>query len=99
MLCGLATVTGFLSKLWWLFELTSHFPLHLALASGLFTGIWAFKRRRRWALFTGVVAGINVLFVLAVLWPVRQTTQASGQRLRVVAMNVHTANPRTDLVL
>ncbi|HEX5218696.1 MAG TPA: hypothetical protein VFZ59_03950 [Verrucomicrobiae bacterium] len=99
MLCGVGTVTAFLGKLWWLLELSSHFPLHLAAASGLFTGIWTLKRRRRWALFTGVVTGINAMLVLAILWPASQATPAGGQRLRLLIMNVHTANPHTDLVL
>lgn len=99
MLCGVVTLTGFLGKLWWLFELTSHFPLHLAIASGMFTVIWAIKRRWRWAVFSGTATAINALLVLALFWPAHQPTPTSGQRLRLVVMNVHTANPRTELVL
>jgi endonuclease/exonuclease/phosphatase (EEP) superfamily protein YafD len=99
VLCGVATLTGFLGNLWWLLELTSHFPAHLAVASGLFTVMWAFKRRRRWTIFSGVITSINALLVLALFWPVNQTVPASGQRLRLVAVNVHTANLRSDLVL
>lgn len=99
MLCGAVTLTGFLGKLWWLLELTSHFPLHLAVASGLFTGIWALKRRWRWTAFSGAVTTINALLVLALFWPGNQSAPTSGQRLRLVAVNVHTANLRTDLVL
>lgn len=99
MLCCVATLTGFLGKLWWLFELTTHFPLHLAVASAVFTCLWAIRRRWRWAIFSGVVTAINASLVLAVLLPVHQTTVASGHRLRLVTVNVHTANPRTDLVL
>ena len=99
MLCGVATLTGFLGKLWWLLELTSHFPLHLAVASGLFTGIWALKRRWRWTFFSGVVTTINSLLVLALFRPVNQPAPASGQQLRLVSVNVHTANPHIELVL
>ena len=67
--------------------------------SGLCTGIWAIKRRWRWAIFCGAVTAINTLLVLALFWPDNHPTPASGQRLRLVAVNVHTANPRTDLVL
>ncbi|MBC8097513.1 MAG: endonuclease/exonuclease/phosphatase family protein [Akkermansiaceae bacterium] len=99
MLCGVVTLTGFLGKLWWLLELTSHFPLHLAVASALFTGIWALKRRWRWTIFSGAVTAVNALLVLALFWPVNQSAPAAGQRLRLVAVNVHTANLRTELVL
>lgn len=99
ILCGVATLTGFLGKLWWLLELTSHFPLHLVIASALFTGIWALKRRWRWAIFSGAVTAVNAMLVLALFWSVNQSAPAAGQRLRLMAVNVHTANLRSDLVL
>ncbi len=99
LLCSVATLAGILGKLAWLFELTSHFPLHLAVASGLFACIWALKGRRGWTILCGAVTGINALLVVSLLWPVRQTAPASGQRLRLVSVNVQTANTRTDLVL
>lgn len=99
MLCGVVTLTGFLGKLWWVLELTSHFPLHLAVASALCTSIWALKRRWRWAIFSGAVTAINTLLVLALYWPVNQTAPALGQRFRLAVVNVHTTNPHTKLVL
>jgi len=98
-LCGVVTLTGFFGKLWWLLELTSHFPFHLAIASLFFTGIWTLKRCWRWAIFSGVVAAINTTLVLALFWGLNQPAPATGQRLRLVAVNVHTANPHTELVL
>jgi endonuclease/exonuclease/phosphatase (EEP) superfamily protein YafD len=99
MLCGLATLTGFLGKLGWLLELSSHFPLHLAVVSGLLTCTLALKRRWRWVAFSGALTTINAMLVLAVLLPAGRSIPASGQRLRLVSVNVHTPNLRTELVM
>lgn len=96
---GMATLTGFLGKLWWIFELSSHFPLHLAAASALFALVWAMMRRWRWAAFLGTMTGINALLVLLLLWPAHHSASSSGKPLRLVALNVHTENQHTDLVL
>lgn len=96
---GLATLTGFLGKLWWIFELTSHFRLHLAVALGSIAVIWSLKRRWRWAIVCSVLASIDALLVLALLQPSEQTAPPSGTHLRLVSVNVQTANSRTDLVL
>ncbi len=99
VLACLATVTGFLGRLWWLFELTSHFRLHLAFALGALAILWAIKRRWRLTAICGVAAALNALLVLVLLWPVANPVAIAGPRLRLVALNVHTANERGDRVL
>ncbi len=99
MLFCAATVTGFFGRLWWLLELTVHFRPHLATALALLAGIWAWRRRWRWALLYGSFAAMNAVVLLPCLWPVGRAVAADGTRLRLVALNVHTANQRTDLVL
>jgi endonuclease/exonuclease/phosphatase (EEP) superfamily protein YafD len=95
----LATVAGFLGRLWWMFELASHFRVHLAgMLGGLFV-IWWFFRRRRTAILCGVFAAVNAALVLPLLWPAAGVAPGAGSRLRLVAVNVHTANQRSDLVL
>ncbi len=99
VLAFLATVTGFLGRLWWIFELTSHFRLHLALALGALAAIWALKRRWRLAAIGGAVAAVNAVLVLNLLWPLDNPVATAGPQLRLVTLNVHTANERSDLVL
>ena len=96
---GLATLTGFFSRLWWLLELTSHFRAHMAVSMGALAILWLVKRRHRWAVFCGVGAGINSILVLALLWPTGQGALSSGTPLRLVSINVHTANLQTERVL
>jgi len=95
----LATLTGFLARWWWLFELTSHFRLHLAVALGAMAAVWVFKRRWRIAAVCGAAAAVNALLVLLLLWPGATTLAAGGPRLRLVSFNVHTGNERSDLVV
>lgn len=98
LLC-LATVTGFLGRLWWILELTSHFRLHLALSLLTLVAVWALKRRRWMAALCGAFAAINLVLVFSPLWPSARTLSPSGASLRLAAINVHTANERADLVL
>ncbi len=95
----LATLTGFLGRRWWVFELTSHFRLHLTLLLGALALVWAGKRRWRMAAICGGGAAVNAVLVLCLLWPEEKTVKAAGPRLRLVALNVHTENERSDLVL
>jgi endonuclease/exonuclease/phosphatase (EEP) superfamily protein YafD len=99
VLVCLATVTGFLGRLWWIFELTSHFRLHLALALGALAILWAIKRRWRLTAVCGVAAAVNAGLVSFLLWPADNPEATASPRLRLVALNVHTANQRSDLVL
>lgn len=98
LLC-LSTVTGFLGRLWWMLELTSHFRLHLAVALLLLTAVWATKRCWRIAAICGGFAAVNVALVLSLLYPGDRSRSPSGAPLRLAAINVHTANERADLVL
>lgn len=98
LLC-LATITGFLGRLWWLLELTSHFRLHLAIALGALAALWALKRRWRLAATCIAFALVNAVLALALVWPSATETLPSGGRLRLASINVHTENERSDLVL
>jgi endonuclease/exonuclease/phosphatase (EEP) superfamily protein YafD len=98
VLACLATVTGFLGRLWWVFELTSHFRPHLALVLGALAAIWAMKRRWRMTAVCGVAAAANASLVFFLLCPEAHLVATAGPRLRLVSLNVHTANV-SDLVL
>ncbi len=98
LLC-LATITGFLARLWWLFELTSHFRLHLAIGLAAIAAFWVMKRRWRQVAICFAFATVNAVLVLALLWPIAGEPPRSGGRLRLVSINVHTENERSDLLL
>lgn len=99
LLVCLGTITGFLARRWWIFELTSHFRPHLAVALTALAAIWA--TRRRWRLVAICSAGsvVNAFLVLLLLWPDGTKTSESSAQLRLTAINVHAANKRSDLVL
>jgi endonuclease/exonuclease/phosphatase (EEP) superfamily protein YafD len=99
VLACLATVTGFLGRRWWVFELTSHFRLHLALALGVLTVVWSLKRRWRMTAVCGAAGAVNTVLVLFLLWPEGKTVATAGPQLRLLVLNVHTENQRSDLVL
>jgi endonuclease/exonuclease/phosphatase (EEP) superfamily protein YafD len=101
--CGLllcaATVAGFLARLWWVFELASHFRLHLAIGLAGLAALWAVKRRWRMTSICGLCAAVNAVLVLLVLLPAETTDSQIGTRLRLVSLNVHTENQHRELVL
>ena len=94
-----ATVAGFLARFWWVFELASHFRMHLAIGLAGLAAVWALKRRWRMASICGLCAAVNAVLVLLVLLPVEMPGPQTGTRLRLVSLNVHTENQRSDLVL
>ena len=98
LLCA-ATIAGFLAWLWWMFELATHFRLHLAVGLAVLAAVWVVKRRWRMASICGVGAAVNAILVLLVLWPTETTNTKDGTPLQLVSLNVHTENLRSDLVL
>ena len=98
LLCA-ATVAGFLARFWWVFELASHFRMHLAIGLAGLAAVLALKRRWRMASICGLCAALNAGLVLLVLLPAEMPGPQTGTRLRLVSLNVHTGNQRSDLVL
>ena len=98
LLCA-ATLAGFLARLWWVFELASHFRMHLAIGLAGLAAVWTLKRRWRTASICGFCAAVNAVLVLLVWLPAEMTGPQTGTRLRLVSINVHTENQRSDLVL
>lgn len=98
LMCA-GSVAGFCGRLWWLFELASHFRLHFALGLGVFALIWLACRRWRMAAICGGFAVLNAALVLSLFWPTEKTGAVLGKPLRLVSLNVLTSNSRADLVL
>jgi endonuclease/exonuclease/phosphatase (EEP) superfamily protein YafD len=98
ILC-VATVTAFLGSLGWILELTSHFRPHLAAALAMLGGLWLLRHRPGMAAVYAGFALINLAVLLPWIWPSSQPAQHDGPHLRLAAINVHTANERSDLVV
>jgi endonuclease/exonuclease/phosphatase (EEP) superfamily protein YafD len=99
LLACVASAIGFLAKVWWIFELACHFRLHLMLVLGLFSAIWLLLKRRRLATVCGTFALVNALVVFPLLIPAQDGGSPVGGKLRLVSLNVHTANQHADLVV
>jgi endonuclease/exonuclease/phosphatase (EEP) superfamily protein YafD len=96
---GIATLTGFLARGGWLLELTAHFRLQVAVVLAVLALVAGIGGRRHWALGAGVLGAVNALLVLWVARPnAAGTIPPAAPRLRVLSLNVHTANTRSDLV-
>jgi endonuclease/exonuclease/phosphatase (EEP) superfamily protein YafD len=87
----LATLAGFLGKLWWIFDLASHFRVQYLVGS-LILGFASSVERRRWTvLAVGVSLLINLILVIPFYFPV---PVADGENIqyRVLYANVLTEN-------
>lgn len=98
VLLATATFTGFLGRLWWIFELSAHFRVQLAVALFTLAGLWAWQGRWRTTAICTACATINGVLLLWLLCPTGEVA-AAGARLQLVSINVHTANQRSDLLL
>jgi endonuclease/exonuclease/phosphatase (EEP) superfamily protein YafD len=99
VLALLATLSGFLARIWWVFELSTHFRPHYAGVLLAGAGFWLWQRRPRWALTCGTGFLLNALVILTHGSWVREAAPAGGSSVRFVSLNVHTANERFDRVL
>lgn len=99
-LLGIAsTGMGFMASSGWFFELASHFRLQLAVALTLLAAGMAFQRRSGPSVVLLIGALVNGGLVLAVARPQPTPVVSKGVPLRVVSLNVHTANQEHDRVV
>ncbi len=97
LLC-LFTLTAFLGRLWWGFDLTTHFRVQYFVGLLLLATGFALKRK---FVVAGVFSGFAILngaVVLPYCYAGRASVPAVSQTLRVMLVNVHTENRRADLV-
>ncbi|MDG4555223.1 MAG: endonuclease/exonuclease/phosphatase family protein [Candidatus Competibacter sp.] len=94
LICA-ASLIGFGGRLWWIFELASHFRLQYALALGLCLPPLLYGRRYRWATVFGMFALLNALLLAPRLLPRAEAVahQGTGRpTFRVLLANVNSAN-------
>lgn len=93
------TLVAWLGGVHWVFELATHFPAQYALCLGC--GAAVALVRRRWK--SGLSFLFGLVLNLIVLWPagaVRQVPDGlTGERLRLLSMNVLSSNHRHEAAL
>lgn len=100
LLALLATAGGFAGSWHWLFELLTHWRLHLLMALAGLGAVWILQRRPTWAAAACLGVLLNLIPILqARAWAVAPAAPAPGPTLRVLSINVHTLNPHADRVL
>lgn len=94
----LFTLTAFLGRIWWGFDLTTHFRVQYFAGLLLLAIGFALKRRFAVAGVFGGFAILNGVVVVPYSYAGRTSVPAVSQTLRVMLMNVHTGNRRHELV-
>jgi len=95
----LATLAGFAARWHWLLELTSHWRTQLAVILAMLAVLWLARRKRWLAGACTLAAVVNTIVVLGFLLPLARASEATGQRLRIVVLNLRAANPHSDRIL
>jgi endonuclease/exonuclease/phosphatase (EEP) superfamily protein YafD len=94
----LATLAGFGGRVWWVFDLFSHFRVQYLLSSAAMALVLVVCRRFRSLTMAALGLVLNLACVAPYYWPVRDETGANSTALRAASVNVNTANRRYDLV-
>lgn len=94
-----STGMGFLASRGWFYELMSHFRVQLTVALLLLSVGMVLQRRRGAFAVLLIGALVNGALVLAVARPQPTPVVSQGVPLRVVSLNVHTANQEHDRVV
>ena len=95
----LLTLAGFAARLWWRFELASHFRLQYAcllLLAALYLLVCG-RRALAGLALAGVV--VNAACVLPIYAPRRESVSVDGTHLRIISFNVLGKNNRHEEVL
>ena len=90
------TLFGFAGRLWWVFDLFSHFRVQYLLSISLIILLLVGKRFRASAVF-GLFAAINLACILPYYFSPNPEA-VNTPRLRAISFNVNTANEQFDLV-
>jgi endonuclease/exonuclease/phosphatase (EEP) superfamily protein YafD len=96
---GLAVVTlfGFLGRLWWVFDLFSHFRVQYMQAALVLIGIALWQRMHRRAVALVLLACLNYAFVLPFYFG--KPASSTVKPIRAMLMNINAGNGNTEQVL
>lgn len=93
-----ATLFGFLGRLWWVWDLCSHFRVQYLLALAAVLVVTLARRRFVVGGVFGLFAAANLACIAPYYWPAAAAIDQPSAHLRFISVNVHTANRHFDLV-
>ena len=91
---GILTLTGFLGKFWWVFDLTAHFRVQYFIALGILTSIYLFLGKYQLASFWAILSLANLSVIVPLYFgsTPKPIEAESIQSYRALLLNVNTAN-------
>ena len=92
-----ATLLGFLGRVFWVFDLFSHFRVQYFQAFLLLIGVSIWKKNNRQLVYWILLACLNYAFVLPLYFG--RPPVATEQPVRAMLMNLNAANGNTEQVL
>ncbi|MBM4152423.1 MAG: hypothetical protein FJ220_02730 [Kiritimatiellaceae bacterium] len=96
---GIATGIGFLGKLYWLFDLFSHFRVQYFQICLLLIAWFFWKRHYRWMAAGLGLALLNYAFVLPFYFGKPEAGGTAGKTIRVMQINLNAGNGAVEKVL
>lgn len=94
-----ATLLALAARLWWGFELFTHFRVHYVVAQLALVAALAGLRRRRFAALVALAVAPNVWPLLPYVPPATPTAVASDARITLMAVNVEWRNRSSERLL
>ena len=95
---GLATIVGFFGKLYWLFEIPSHFRVQYLFFLLLFLIAFLIGKKYKQAIVAGVFVLLNTATILPLYFG-SASVSPDATRLRAMLLNVNSANRQYDRVV
>lgn len=92
------TMAGFMGRVWWVFDLASHFRSQLFLFILLATVLFLFGKQRKKAAFTGAVAIINLSLILPLYFG-GISPNTDNRTYRALLINLNRSNQAHEKVL
>ena len=93
------TFLGFMGRVWWRFELMSHFRVQYAWVLAAFTISFLVGKRFKSAVLPGAVALVNLGLILPLYVPVERSAANGATPLRTLSINLLTHNAAHEKVL
>jgi len=94
---ALATLLGFLGRLYWVFDLFSHFRVQYMQLCLVLIGVVLWRRQNKRAIVIVLLACLNYAFVLPLYFG--RPAPPTGKPIRAMLMNINAANGNTEQVL
>ncbi len=94
---AMATLLGFLGRLYWVFDLFSHFRVQYMQLCLILIGIALWRRKNKRAVAWVLLACLNYAFVLPLYFG--KPAPPSGPTVRAMLMNLNAGNGNTEQVL